>query len=172
MDYDRMEETAERDEDGDVYIVEKILKKRIRNGKVQYFLKWKGYGMDDCTWEPRENLTCDDLIEEFERTYEEKPDVSDIKVEGKKGRGRTNDTWASIIPTPKSEVDPWLDDPLKEAGEITETGLRNGNLAFKIRWYPEGSGYDWMSADVANVRCPHLVLRYYRDLLSGKYNGI
>src|SRR5437762_785433 len=113
MDYDAMEETAERDEDG-VYVVEEILKKRVKSGKVQYFLKWKGYGMEDCTWEPRENLTCDDLIEKFERTLEEKSAISDIKVEGKKSRGRTNDTWASIIPTPKSEVDPWLDKPLRE----------------------------------------------------------
>ena len=33
------------DEDGEeIYIVEKILNKRIVDGKIQYYLKWQGYG--------------------------------------------------------------------------------------------------------------------------------
>lgn len=33
------------DEDGEeIYIVEKIKDKRVVEGKVQYFLKWQGYG--------------------------------------------------------------------------------------------------------------------------------
>ena len=34
------------------YIPEKILKQRIRQGKLQYLIKWKRYPESQATWEP------------------------------------------------------------------------------------------------------------------------
>ena len=48
------------------YEIEKVLKKRLRKGKPEYFVKWKGY--DETTWEPLENLkNAKSLIDKFEQ---------------------------------------------------------------------------------------------------------
>ena len=46
--------------------MESILKKRIKKGKIEYFVRWKYY--NDTTWEPEENLqNVLQMIEEFEK---------------------------------------------------------------------------------------------------------
>ncbi|XP_074032132.1 uncharacterized protein isoform X2 [Leptinotarsa decemlineata] len=48
------------------YEVEKILKKRVRKGVVEYFIKWKGYGSKSNTWEPGSNILDHTLIKNLE----------------------------------------------------------------------------------------------------------
>ena len=62
---------SDKEQDEEEYIVEKILDKRYDlNGKVDYLIKWKGYDNSNNTWEPIENIFCNDLIEEFEKNLE------------------------------------------------------------------------------------------------------
>jgi hypothetical protein len=55
----------------DIYEVEKIIGKRYVQGKIEYKVKWLGYKMTECTWEPEENLVnVRDLIDKFENKNE------------------------------------------------------------------------------------------------------
>jgi len=38
------------------YEVEEIINSRLRRGKLQYLIKWKGYTRENNTWEPEENV--------------------------------------------------------------------------------------------------------------------
>lgn len=43
------------EQEGEEYTVEKILDKMVKQGKVFYLIKWKGYPIQESTWEPEEN---------------------------------------------------------------------------------------------------------------------
>lgn len=85
------------------FVVEKIVDKRITpEGKVEYYIKWRGYPRYVCdihlfnintffvysaenTWEPEENCDCPALIQKFEESRakskkrgEKKPKVEEI----------------------------------------------------------------------------------------------
>jgi hypothetical protein len=58
-------ETTRDDEVIEEYEVEHILDKRVRQGKTEYLVKWKGYENNENTWEPTEHLYCPDKVQEF-----------------------------------------------------------------------------------------------------------
>ncbi|XP_004523310.1 chromobox protein homolog 3 [Ceratitis capitata] len=69
------------------FVVEKIVDKRITpEGKVEYYIKWRGYPSAENTWEPEENCDCPALIQKFEESRakskkrgEKKPKVEEIQ---------------------------------------------------------------------------------------------
>lgn len=48
--------------DGNIFDVEKIMRHRIRNGKISYFVQWENFSSDQNTWEPEQNLYGTDIL--------------------------------------------------------------------------------------------------------------
>ena len=66
---------SESDSDGQLLIVEKILKSRNRMGckeVKEYLLQWKGFSVEESTWETEENINCKKMIHEFEFEQKQK----------------------------------------------------------------------------------------------------
>ncbi|CAF3452727.1 unnamed protein product [Rotaria socialis] len=49
-----------------VFIVQRIIDHRFRNGRKEFLIAWKGYPDEQNTWEPQQNLDCPDMITEYE----------------------------------------------------------------------------------------------------------
>ena len=60
------------EEEEEEWEVEKVIGKRIRHKRVQYLLKWKGYPVEESTWEYADDCFCKDLIEDFLQREERK----------------------------------------------------------------------------------------------------
>ncbi|GAA6221690.1 chromobox protein homolog 6 [Lates japonicus] len=64
-----------------VFAAEAILKRRVRKGRIEYLVKWKGWAMKHSTWEPEENILDHRLILGFEQKERER------ELHGPKKRG-------------------------------------------------------------------------------------
>lgn len=64
---DHSQETEE-----DIFVVEMIKDKRVKDGKVHYKIKWLGYSENECTWEEEENILDKDMINDFEENQRTK----------------------------------------------------------------------------------------------------
>merc|ERR1719205_340763 len=69
-------EDSESDSDEETFEVEKILDMKKEGGITKYLVKWLGYDKEeDNTWEPLDNLDCEDKIKLFEDKTETKCNI-------------------------------------------------------------------------------------------------
>ncbi|XP_074865333.1 chromobox protein homolog 7 isoform X2 [Carettochelys insculpta] len=66
-----------------VFAVESIRKKRVRKGKVEYLVKWKGWPPKYSTWEPEEHILDPRLVVAYEEK-EERDRASGYRKRGPK----------------------------------------------------------------------------------------
>nr|XP_020737533.1 chromobox protein homolog 7 [Odocoileus virginianus texanus] len=66
-----------------VFAVESIRKKRVRKGKVEYLVKWKGWPPKYSTWEPEEHILDPRLVMAYEEK-EERDRASGYRKRGPK----------------------------------------------------------------------------------------
>ena len=67
-------------EESEVYEVEKILDHRSRRGKLEYFVKWKGYSDSECSWVKESNFDTTEVIEEYWEARTMPPEDTQIPV--------------------------------------------------------------------------------------------
>jgi len=183
-DSDHEKSGGEEEEEEEEYIVERILDKRVMgSGRTEYLLKWKGYGEEDNTWEPQENLGCAELIAEFERDWEEKQGASAAKkgrptsVSSAKKRPLEDDSKQKDKKKAKSGRDSSASraemtgfdrglDPEKIIGATDSSG----ELMFLMKWKDTDEA-DLVPARQANVKCPQVVIGFYEERLTWHTSG-
>ncbi|XP_064883530.1 chromobox protein homolog 3b isoform X2 [Oncorhynchus nerka] len=177
------------------FVVEKIIHRRVFNGRVEYYLKWKGFTDADNTWEPEDNLVCPELIEEFlrnlclsgENQVEEenlrpvepelvpKEELAEQETEIVYSEQRHND-----LQEPADQDSPTaLTCPQEPADQDSPTALtcplepehiigstdRHGELMFLIKWKNRDE-VALLSAREASARYPEVVVAFYEDKLT------
>jgi hypothetical protein len=100
-----------------MYHVEKILDKRtIENGTFEYKVKWKGYPMSQCTWEPYSNLkNISEMLDEFNSKEASEKPIDLLGEKRKRGRRKKNASEISqkINPLKKSAKNCFEDSPIE-----------------------------------------------------------
>ncbi|XP_010891350.2 chromobox protein homolog 3a isoform X1 [Esox lucius] len=146
------------------YVVEKVMDQRIVNGKVEFFLKWKGFTEADNTWEPEENLDCPELISAFleaQKSVVEKPDSN--KRKSSTDEPETEENKAKK----KKDVS---DKPRGFARNLAPERIigatdSSGELMFLMKW-KDSDEADLVPAREANTRCPQVVISFYEERLT------
>jgi len=95
--FDTSQQIDEGQEQEAEYEVESIIKKKRHNNVVYYLVKWKNFPLENCTWEPRENLENAPLeLERFEQQSKQKSrsrtkemKIGEGDAESIKKRGKT-----------------------------------------------------------------------------------
>ncbi|KAF7708489.1 hypothetical protein HF521_017546 [Silurus meridionalis] len=167
------------------FAVEKIIHRRVNNGKVEYYLKWKGFTDAENTWEPEDNLDCPELIEEFLRNLDvsgetERTDVFPVDsiIQPKEEQTELD---ANLQHQQHSEREQTECETGESADHNTETTNnhpriqeperiigstdRQGELMFLIKWH-DTDDVALLSAREASVRWPKMVIGFYEDKLS------
>ncbi|XP_058876386.1 chromobox protein homolog 3-like [Acipenser ruthenus] len=164
------------------FVVEKIIERRVVEGKVEFYLKWKGFTDADNTWEPEENLDCSDLMEEFLNTLNISPEidktsnqqlVEENKVEESSKECQAdepqeaNESEEADQPTGfASGFEPELIIGLSQVTLNYERSTDSrGELMFLMKW-KDSEEVEIVPAREASVKCPQVVIAFYEDKLT------
>lgn len=185
----RDEDSSSSDEEE--YVVEKVLDRRVVKGRVEFFLKWKGYSDKHNTWEPEKNLDCPELISEFMKTYKKgsggtstapsgggsKTSSSSMgrskESSGSKKRSSDDDEEGGSKPKKKKEEDILVARGFErglEPEKIIGATDSCGDLMFLMKW-KDSDEADLVLAKEANHKCPQIVIAFYEERLTWHEDG-
>ncbi|XP_065076843.1 chromobox protein homolog 1-like [Ochlerotatus camptorhynchus] len=181
------------------YVVEQILKKRTHRGVVQYLIKWKGCDSTENTWEPEENLNCQELVKQFleeeaknpnrrkgrkpaslktttdkdddnGKMSKEKEEVENKSDEKEQRKKKPTRKSADIL---KKQTD---DDDLNgfEQGFVADSlvGIteENGQLLFLVKWQNKDE-LELVPSKETRKYVPEMVIDFYQDRITWNTKG-
>ncbi|KAM3850028.1 chromobox protein homolog 3-like [Diretmus argenteus] len=142
------------------YAVEEVLDQRLVNGKVEFFLKWKGFTEADNTWEPEENLNPQ-LVSAFleaQKNVKEKP--APVKRKSSTDKPETEAKKKDV-----TEELHGFNRNLEPERIIGATDI-SGELPimFLMKW-KDSDEADLVPAHKAYSHCPQVVISFYEERL-------
>uniref|UniRef100_A0A8B9B9M5 Chromobox 7 n=1 Tax=Anser brachyrhynchus TaxID=132585 RepID=A0A8B9B9M5_9AVES len=132
-----------------VFAVESIRKKRVRKGKVEYLVKWKGWPPKYSTWEPEDHILDPRLVVAYEEK-EERDRASGYRKRGPKPKRlllqvascpACFDWWPAKQPI-SADVDgslPWI--PTVPPSEVTVTDITANSITVTFREAQVAEGF-------------------------------
>ncbi|XP_073859835.1 chromobox protein homolog 7 isoform X14 [Macaca fascicularis] len=148
-----------------VFAVESIRKKRVRKGKVEYLVKWKGWPPKYSTWEPEEHILDPRLVMAYEEKYgvlgaagEERDRASGYRKRGPKPKRlllqeppapdvlQAAGEWEPAAQPPEEEdadlaegPPPWT--PALPSSEVTVTDITANSITVTFREAQAAEGF-------------------------------
>lgn len=123
------------------YEVEDILDQRVKFSKLQYLIRWKGYGPQHDTWERADGLNCPDIIKKFKQNLKDKRDAESS------GDEKTEEF---------------------EVSHIKEVHFkRDGSREFLVGWKGYGAKDDTWEHE-KNMKCPEIIAKFMRKVDQAK----
>ncbi|KAK2142857.1 hypothetical protein LSH36_905g00001 [Paralvinella palmiformis] len=158
-----MDAKSSSGEENEEFIVEKVLDMRMRNGRKDYLLKWKGFPDSESTWEPEDNLDCSDLIQTYER-QRQKDQIQGQDKDKSKDSGLSKNKKKKAASEDDTDEKKGFDRGLLPHRILGATDS-SGELMFLINWKDTDKA-DLVPARQANVRCPQMVIAFYEERLT------
>nr|AMR36251.1 HP1D2 [Drosophila prostipennis] len=117
---------AAKEPDSNVFVVEKIVDKRVKNGRLQYLVKWQGFPEEENTWEPVEGVIhCCDLLSAYEAELS-------LRSQGKKAKKHRKSS-SKPKRRPSSSVPRKLEQPSGQEAELQAVIDPSAGLKRKLK---------------------------------------
>lgn len=164
----------------DVYNVEAILDKKKFKGEWKYKVKWEGYSMEDCTWEPKENLINSKIFQLFEEKFVSRYESSYGSKYEKEFMKRkelissfVNSNNISNVFKKRKIIEEEEENEnvpskikLKKASKILGAKIINPStleLNCLVQYLCAENQTEWISSDIIRKENPELLLQFYES---------
>uniref|UniRef100_A0A915DU22 Chromo domain-containing protein n=1 Tax=Ditylenchus dipsaci TaxID=166011 RepID=A0A915DU22_9BILA len=144
----------------ELFIVEKIIKKRYSRRGIEYLVKWLGYSDAENSWNLGRDLNCKQLIADFERDYVDSDDQLDdieeidgdlpkqqkpkvlkqlildvpLQSTSKKSLKRSSNSKKAGSTKRKKKSKGQAEETLYEVEDILDSRTKDGVLEYEVKW--------------------------------------